>query len=122
MQSHRFFLVFCFAFVSWYPTAAQAVQVEDWRSTGDEWIFRLTEPSNFQEGCFEPCLCPLQTQVGLHGVMALRRLGVVNGIAAFHQWMGAQIRLLLDGHLHRYVTLAMLGTVLLLGFLWQWGS
>ena len=39
---------------------------------------------------------------------------IVDGIAAIHRWFGYQVRLLLDGHLHRYVTLALLGTVFVL--------
>ena len=39
---------------------------------------------------------------------------IVNGFAALHRWLGGQIRLLLDGHLHRYLTLALLGVVFIL--------
>ena len=42
---------------------------------------------------------------------------VVDGIAGFHRWMGYQIRLLLDGHLHRYVTMALVGVVVVLAYL-----
>ncbi len=37
----------------------------------------------------------------------------VDTLAAIHRWIGGQIRLLLDGHLQRYVTLALLGVVLI---------
>jgi proton-translocating NADH-quinone oxidoreductase chain L len=40
--------------------------------------------------------------------------GVVNGFAALVRWFGAQIRLLLDGHLHTYVTLALGGVFFVL--------
>ncbi len=39
---------------------------------------------------------------------------IVDTIAAIHRWFGGQIRLLLDGHLHRYITLALLGVVVIL--------
>ena len=39
---------------------------------------------------------------------------IVDTIAAIHRWFGGQIRLLLDGHVHRYVTLALLGVVVIL--------
>jgi NADH-quinone oxidoreductase subunit L len=42
---------------------------------------------------------------------------VVNGLAAFTRWCGRLVRLLLDGHLHRYVTLALFGIVVILAWL-----
>jgi len=47
--------------------------------------------------------------------------GVVDGVAAFHCWMGGQIRLLLDGHLHRYVTMALLGIVFVVALVFYAG-
>ena len=41
---------------------------------------------------------------------------VVDGIAALTRWFGYLVRLLLDGHLHRYVTLALFGIVALLAY------
>lgn len=40
--------------------------------------------------------------------------GIVNGLAALTRWFGGQIRLLLDGHLHTYVTLALGGVFFIL--------
>ena len=42
---------------------------------------------------------------------------VVNGLAAFTRWLGYLVRLMLDGHLHRYVTLALFGIVVVLAYL-----
>ena len=44
-------------------------------------------------------------------VGVLRR--IIDTIADIHRWFGAQVRLLLDGHLHRYVTLALFGAVVI---------
>ncbi|MCG3135108.1 MAG: NAD(P)H-quinone oxidoreductase subunit 2, chloroplastic [Planctomycetes bacterium] len=38
---------------------------------------------------------------------------VVDGIAVVSHWFGRQIRLLLDGHLHTYVTMALIGVLYL---------
>jgi len=43
--------------------------------------------------------------------------GVIDGISAFTKWLGWLVRLLLDGHLHRYVTLALFGIVAILAYL-----
>jgi len=42
---------------------------------------------------------------------------VVGGVSAFTKWLGYLVRLLLDGHLHRYVTLALFGIVAVLAYL-----
>jgi hypothetical protein len=38
-------------------------------------IFRLDKGSGYQSGCFEPCLCPLLTQVAMRGTMSLTPAG-----------------------------------------------
>ncbi len=47
-------------------------------------------------------------------VHVLRR--IIDTIAAIHHWFGRLLGLLLDGHLHRYVTVALLGLVLILSY------
>ena len=47
-------------------------------------------------------------------VHILRR--IVDTLAAIHQWFGRLLGLLLDGHLHRYITLALLGLVLIISY------
>jgi hypothetical protein len=42
---------------------------------------------------------------------------VVGGLSAFTKLLGQLVRLLLDGHLHRYVTLALFGIVAVLAYL-----
>jgi NADH-quinone oxidoreductase subunit L len=42
---------------------------------------------------------------------------VVGGVSALTKWLGHLVRLLLDGHLHRYVTLALFGIVAVLAYL-----
>ena len=41
---------------------------------------------------------------------------LVDTLANVHKWVGGQIRLLLDGHVHRYVTMALLGLFLVLSY------
>ncbi len=48
--------------------------------------------------------------------------GLVNNFAALHLWFGAQIRLLLDGHLHRYVTVALIGVVFVISMIFARGG
>jgi proton-translocating NADH-quinone oxidoreductase chain L len=48
----------------------------------------------------------------IEGTILVR--GVVNGFAALVRWFGEQVRLLLDGHLHTYVTLALGGAFFVL--------
>jgi NADH-quinone oxidoreductase subunit L len=43
--------------------------------------------------------------------------GVIDGLSAFTKWLGWLVRQLLDGHLHRYVTLALFGIVAILAYL-----
>jgi len=43
--------------------------------------------------------------------------GVIGGISEFTKWLGRMVRLVLDGHLHRYVTVALFGIVILLAYL-----
>jgi NADH-quinone oxidoreductase subunit L len=43
--------------------------------------------------------------------------GVVGGLCEFTKWLGRLVRLVLDGHLHRYVTVALFGVVLVLAYL-----
>ena len=43
--------------------------------------------------------------------------GVVDHLSAFTKWLGWLVRQLLDGHLHRYVTLALFGIVVILAYL-----
>ncbi len=43
--------------------------------------------------------------------------GVVDGICRFTKWLGSLVRLVLDGHLHRYVTVALFGIVVILAYL-----
>jgi NADH-quinone oxidoreductase subunit L len=43
--------------------------------------------------------------------------GVIGGICAFTKWLGQMVRLVLDGHLHRYVTVALFGVVVILAYL-----
>jgi proton-translocating NADH-quinone oxidoreductase chain L len=42
---------------------------------------------------------------------------VVDGLSALTKWFGLLVRRLLDGHLHRYVTLALFGLVAVLAYL-----
>jgi proton-translocating NADH-quinone oxidoreductase chain L len=42
---------------------------------------------------------------------------VVDGLCKFTRWIGSLVRLLLDGHLHRYVTLAFFGIAVVLALL-----
>jgi len=42
---------------------------------------------------------------------------VVGGVSAFTKWLGWLVRQMLDGHLHRYVTLALFGIVAVLAYL-----
>lgn len=48
------------------PAAAQ-----DSLGAGDGAVFRLTDKSEFQEGCFEPCMCPVSATQNMRGVMRL---------------------------------------------------
>ncbi len=41
---------------------------------------------------------------------------LVDTVGALHRWVGGQVRLILDGHLHRYVTVALVGAVLILSY------
>jgi NADH-quinone oxidoreductase subunit L len=43
--------------------------------------------------------------------------GIVGGICGFTKWLGQMVRLVLDGHLHRYVTVALFGVVVILAYL-----
>lgn len=42
-------------------------------------IYRLTEASSYQEGCFDPCLCPLMEQRPVPGTFSLRSTGSDGG-------------------------------------------
>jgi hypothetical protein len=37
-------------------------------------LYELAESSNFQEGCFDPCLCPILMNETLHGTLVLNPL------------------------------------------------
>ncbi|RME37944.1 MAG: hypothetical protein D6788_08420, partial [Planctomycetota bacterium] len=56
-------------------TGGWSVQAADPLSAGTGKLYRLTEASNFQEGCFPPCLCPILLQQGVRGTMVLRHTG-----------------------------------------------
>jgi NADH-quinone oxidoreductase subunit L len=43
--------------------------------------------------------------------------GVVKGLSDFTRWLGYLVRIMLDGHLHRYVTMALFGIVAILAYL-----
>jgi len=36
-----------------------------------EQIFRLSDTASFQQGCFDPCLCPIQSPLNMRGTMML---------------------------------------------------
>src|SRR5262249_8253595 len=40
-------------------------------SAPQEQLYRLTQGSRFQDGCFAPCLCPVQLQGGLIGTFRM---------------------------------------------------
>ncbi len=60
--------------------------------------------ANVQQTIAETC--------GFIEVHVLRR--IVDAVAGTTRWFGGQVRLLLDGHLHRYVTLALFGAVVII--------
>ncbi len=49
----------------------------------DGGIYRLGPESMYQHGCFDPCMCPLQTQAGVYGAFKLVPLGTASGYAEF---------------------------------------
>ncbi len=46
-------------------------------------IYRLDEKSTFQEGCFDPCLCPIMMEVGTEGRFRLSFAGDVDSFRTF---------------------------------------
>src|SRR5713226_8543636 len=38
-------------------------------------IYRLQQGSTFQQGCFPPCLCPLEQETNVSGTFAVRSTG-----------------------------------------------
>ena len=42
-------------------------------------VYRLTEASSYQEGCFDPCLCPMMDQRPALGTFSLRFTGSDGG-------------------------------------------
>ncbi len=51
-------------------------------ASGDA-IYRLTQASSFQEGCFDPCLCPLTEPTPVPGTFRLRSTGSVGGFERY---------------------------------------
>ena len=51
------------------PVSADPIPIPDGA------IFRLTPQSEYQHGCFPPCLCPIWVQSGVRGTFKLVRLG-----------------------------------------------
>lgn len=50
---------------------------------GDGKLFRLEETSRFQEGCFEPCMCPIMARVPARGTMLFVYEGNLGGIETY---------------------------------------
>jgi Kazal-type serine protease inhibitor domain len=46
-------------------------------------LYRLAETSSFQEGCFQPCMCPISDTSPARGTMLLAYEGNVNGIETY---------------------------------------
>ncbi len=46
-------------------------------------IFRLDAESQYQQGCFPPCLCPIMQQRNVRGTLTLRHLGEAEGIQRY---------------------------------------
>lgn len=63
-------------------TAGGAAQADP-LGAGAGTLFRLGEKSQFQEGCFPPCLCPSLDQVPARGTMVLAYEGNVGGIETY---------------------------------------
>ncbi len=51
-------------------------------ASGDA-IYRLTQASSFQEGCFDPCLCPLTQESPVPGTFRLRSTGSAGGFERY---------------------------------------
>ena len=45
-------------------------------------IYRLEARSNFQEGCFPPCMCPILIHQPVIGTMTLARTGTDGGFTS----------------------------------------
>lgn len=46
-------------------------------------IYRLGGQSEYQEGCFSPCMCPIMTQQGVRGTFRVAYAGATNGIHSY---------------------------------------
>jgi len=68
MICRRFFLVVLTALL-FLPTTAAIAQTA--AAMPQEQIYRLAPESGFEEGCFDPCMCPVHYTAGLIGTMRL---------------------------------------------------
>ena len=58
------------AIVGWStPVSADPIPLPDGA------VYRLTPESEYQHGCFPPCLCPVWVQSGVRGTFNLVRIG-----------------------------------------------
>src|SRR5437870_605541 len=46
-------------------------------------VYRLTDASSYQEGCFDPCLCPMLEQRPALGTFSLRFTGSDGGFDSY---------------------------------------
>ncbi len=69
------------AFMCLWVGAEQALGQSD--PTNARTIYRLNSVSTFQQGCFDPCMCPLLEQRPMRGTFALRHVSTQNGFQSF---------------------------------------
>lgn len=60
--------------------AAPTVANGDPLGAGDGTIYRLGPDSEYQYGCFDPCLCPIFSVQGMRGTMKLSYAGMPDGV------------------------------------------
>lgn len=63
--------------------SAQPAVAQDSLGVGDGAVFRLTDKSEYQEGCFEPCMCPIMAVQNMRGVMRLTYDASSDGVAVY---------------------------------------
>ena len=65
---------------AWVPAALLVGIALDAHATQP---YRLDPPSNYQQGCFEPCMCPILMFEGVRGTFATTPLGTDDGFEVF---------------------------------------
>jgi len=80
MRMHALLLVSSLAFALLLAVAVPSAA----QSPGDTtYLYDLSATSRYQEGCFDPCLCPMLAEAGLAGTFTLQHTGTEGGWEIF---------------------------------------